>query len=276
MTGLVALWANVDGERFQIVGDSLAIGFGLLFVLDLLATMIHEAGHALAIRHANRRVLDGRVPALPGPPRVLHRQRRHPDVAHPRPDPQRLVRPLPQPGRRRNGVDPRVPDARHQSGRHAVPAVDPHLPHLAAEPDPVPGARRVLDHGRRPRDAGSPTAVAVVPAARAAEQDPATETALAAGARTHRLRRRRRSVHPHRAVDVLFHLVPGVRDLREGDVAPWARHPDPRRRALRVHPRAARRGRLQVVAKRVGGRSGTCSGGSGSRPSWAGGARPAS
>ena len=57
VTGLVALWANVDGERFQIVGDSLAIGFGLLFVLDLLATMIHEAGHALAIRHANRRVL---------------------------------------------------------------------------------------------------------------------------------------------------------------------------------------------------------------------------
>jgi putative peptide zinc metalloprotease protein len=58
VTGLVALWANVDGERFRIGGDSLATGFGLLFVFDLLATMIHEAGHALAIRHANRRVLN--------------------------------------------------------------------------------------------------------------------------------------------------------------------------------------------------------------------------
>ena len=55
--GLVALWANVDGERFSIAGDSLATGFGLLFVFDLLATMIHEAGHALAIRRANRSVL---------------------------------------------------------------------------------------------------------------------------------------------------------------------------------------------------------------------------
>jgi putative peptide zinc metalloprotease protein len=55
--GLVALWANVEGDRFRIVGDSLAVGFGLLFVFDLLATMIHEAGHALAIRHADRRVL---------------------------------------------------------------------------------------------------------------------------------------------------------------------------------------------------------------------------
>ena len=54
--GLAALWANVHGE-FRIVGDSLAVGFGLLFVFDLLATMIHEAGHALAIRHANRKVI---------------------------------------------------------------------------------------------------------------------------------------------------------------------------------------------------------------------------
>lgn len=57
LVGLVALWANVESERFRIVGDSLAVGFGLLFVFDLLATMIHEAGHALAIRHANRRVI---------------------------------------------------------------------------------------------------------------------------------------------------------------------------------------------------------------------------
>jgi putative peptide zinc metalloprotease protein len=55
--GLAALWANVNGGRFRILGDSLAIGFGLLFVFDLLATMIHEAGHALAIRHANRSVI---------------------------------------------------------------------------------------------------------------------------------------------------------------------------------------------------------------------------
>lgn len=57
VAGLVALWANVESERFRIVGDSLAVGFGLLFVFDLLATMIHEAGHALAIRHANRSVI---------------------------------------------------------------------------------------------------------------------------------------------------------------------------------------------------------------------------
>ena len=55
--GLWALWRNVDGERFSLVGDSLATGFGLLFVFDLLATMIHEAGHALAIRRADRQVL---------------------------------------------------------------------------------------------------------------------------------------------------------------------------------------------------------------------------
>ncbi|MBA3690453.1 MAG: cyclic nucleotide-binding domain-containing protein [Actinobacteria bacterium] len=57
VAGLVALWANVAGDRFRIVGDSLAVGFGLLFLFDLLATMIHEAGHALAIRHAKRDVI---------------------------------------------------------------------------------------------------------------------------------------------------------------------------------------------------------------------------
>ena len=57
LVGLLALWRNIDQDRFSLVGDSLATGFGLLFVFDLLATMIHEAGHALAIRHANRQVL---------------------------------------------------------------------------------------------------------------------------------------------------------------------------------------------------------------------------
>jgi putative peptide zinc metalloprotease protein len=55
--GLVALWANVESDRFELVGESLATGFGLLFIFDLLATMIHEAGHALAIRHARRHVI---------------------------------------------------------------------------------------------------------------------------------------------------------------------------------------------------------------------------
>ena len=55
--GLLALWRNIDQDRFSLVGDSLATGFGLLFVFDLFATMIHEAGHALAIRHSNRQVL---------------------------------------------------------------------------------------------------------------------------------------------------------------------------------------------------------------------------
>jgi putative peptide zinc metalloprotease protein len=58
LTGVAALVANLGSGRFELAGDSLAAGFGVLFFLDLLATMIHEAGHALAIRHARREVLN--------------------------------------------------------------------------------------------------------------------------------------------------------------------------------------------------------------------------
>ena len=58
LTGVAALVANLGSGRFELAGDSLAVGFGVLFFLDLFATMIHEAGHALAIRHARREVLN--------------------------------------------------------------------------------------------------------------------------------------------------------------------------------------------------------------------------
>jgi putative peptide zinc metalloprotease protein len=49
--------ADVHGKHYAISSKALATSFGLLFVFDLLATLIHELGHALAIRHAGRRVL---------------------------------------------------------------------------------------------------------------------------------------------------------------------------------------------------------------------------
>jgi CRP-like cAMP-binding protein/Zn-dependent protease len=55
--GGVLFYFDVTDKNFTISSKALATSFGLLFVLDLAATMIHEAGHALAIRHANRKVL---------------------------------------------------------------------------------------------------------------------------------------------------------------------------------------------------------------------------
>ncbi|HET6817107.1 MAG TPA: cyclic nucleotide-binding domain-containing protein [Mycobacteriales bacterium] len=55
--GAVLFYFDVHDKHFAISSKALATSFGLLFVLDLAATMIHEAGHALAIRHANRKVL---------------------------------------------------------------------------------------------------------------------------------------------------------------------------------------------------------------------------
>src|SRR4051795_12048668 len=55
--GAALFYLDVHDKHFAISSKALATSFGLLFVLDLAATMIHEAGHALAIRHANRRVL---------------------------------------------------------------------------------------------------------------------------------------------------------------------------------------------------------------------------
>jgi CRP-like cAMP-binding protein len=51
-------YLDVHDKHFAISSKALATSFGLLFVLDVAATMVHEAGHALAIRHANRRVLN--------------------------------------------------------------------------------------------------------------------------------------------------------------------------------------------------------------------------
>lgn len=48
---------NTRSDRLEIGGESLAVGFGLLLALDLAASIIHEVGHALAIRHANRLIL---------------------------------------------------------------------------------------------------------------------------------------------------------------------------------------------------------------------------
>jgi putative peptide zinc metalloprotease protein len=55
--GAVLFYLDVHDKHFAISSKALATSFGLLFVLDLAATMIHEAGHALAIRHADRKVL---------------------------------------------------------------------------------------------------------------------------------------------------------------------------------------------------------------------------
>ena len=55
--GGVLFYFDVTDKNFTISSKALATSFGLLFILDLAATMIHEVGHALAIRHANRKVL---------------------------------------------------------------------------------------------------------------------------------------------------------------------------------------------------------------------------
>lgn len=55
--GTVLFYYDVHDKHFAISSKALATSFGLLFVLDLAATLIHELGHALAIRHAKRHVL---------------------------------------------------------------------------------------------------------------------------------------------------------------------------------------------------------------------------
>jgi putative peptide zinc metalloprotease protein len=57
VAGPVAFALDIHSHGFQIRGYRLATGALILFALDLLAIFIHEAGHALAIRHAGRRVL---------------------------------------------------------------------------------------------------------------------------------------------------------------------------------------------------------------------------
>jgi CRP-like cAMP-binding protein/Zn-dependent protease len=57
VAGFAAFYYESRLGRFKVGTGSLVTGFGLLFALDLLTFFIHEAGHALAIRHANRRVI---------------------------------------------------------------------------------------------------------------------------------------------------------------------------------------------------------------------------
>lgn len=57
VAGLVTFILAVAGHRFELTSHSLAISTLSLFAAHLLAILVHEAGHALAIRHANRRVL---------------------------------------------------------------------------------------------------------------------------------------------------------------------------------------------------------------------------
>ena len=57
--GLALFVDEVHSGRFRLSGEALVTSAGLLLVLDFLATMVHEAGHALAIRHARRRILSG-------------------------------------------------------------------------------------------------------------------------------------------------------------------------------------------------------------------------
>lgn len=48
---------DVASGRFRLSTDALVTSAGLLLVLDIVATVIHELGHALAIRRAGRTVL---------------------------------------------------------------------------------------------------------------------------------------------------------------------------------------------------------------------------
>lgn len=57
LLGPIAFVEAGRSRGFHFEGYGLAQGVLLLFALDMVATAVHEAGHALAIRHAGRRVL---------------------------------------------------------------------------------------------------------------------------------------------------------------------------------------------------------------------------
>jgi CRP-like cAMP-binding protein/Zn-dependent protease len=54
--GLVAFVALVRGGRFSLSGQSLALEFLILFVLNYVLTFLHELGHAAVLVHYGRRV----------------------------------------------------------------------------------------------------------------------------------------------------------------------------------------------------------------------------
>ncbi len=56
LAGLVAFFANVRSSRFDLAGQSLAIGFLLLLLLQLFHIFLHELGHGSVLVHYGRKV----------------------------------------------------------------------------------------------------------------------------------------------------------------------------------------------------------------------------
>jgi CRP-like cAMP-binding protein len=56
VAGVVAFVALVSGGRFSLSGQSLALEFLILFVLNYVLTFLHELGHAAVLVHYGRRV----------------------------------------------------------------------------------------------------------------------------------------------------------------------------------------------------------------------------
>jgi CRP-like cAMP-binding protein len=54
--GIVAFVLNVKSKLFTLTGNSLAIGFLILLLVDNFMVLVHEVGHALVLVHAGRRL----------------------------------------------------------------------------------------------------------------------------------------------------------------------------------------------------------------------------
>jgi CRP-like cAMP-binding protein/Zn-dependent protease len=56
VAGVVAFVLDARSHRFNLAGQSLAIGFVVLLVLDYFMVFVHELGHALVVTHNGRRI----------------------------------------------------------------------------------------------------------------------------------------------------------------------------------------------------------------------------
>ncbi|MDP9343816.1 MAG: cyclic nucleotide-binding domain-containing protein [Actinomycetota bacterium] len=56
IAGVVAFVQDARSHRFNLAGQSLAIGFVVLLVLDYFMVFVHELGHALVVAHNGRRI----------------------------------------------------------------------------------------------------------------------------------------------------------------------------------------------------------------------------